>query len=213
LVNHAADRLPRRWVDRPPALAVHAPHRARQNRLHRTRYLTVWALALVLGWLASLSREGWTEALILAGVAWFFLAVAVIDLEHRLVLNCMLLPAVPLILLGQWLAGGPQLVSALLGGVTGFAGFLLLAIIRPGSLGMGDVKLAGVVGLAVGMDHLGIALLVGVCAGGLVSLLILMRSGFRAGQTIAYAPYLVVGAWTALYARADLPDLLGKVVR
>ena len=125
----------------------------------------------------------------------------------------MLLPAVPLILLGQWLAGGPQLVSALLGGVTGFAGFLLLAIIRPGSLGMGDVKLAGVVGLAVGMDHLGIALLVGVCAGGLVSLLILMRSGFRAGQTIAYAPYLVVGAWTALYARADLPDLLGKVVR
>jgi prepilin signal peptidase PulO-like enzyme (type II secretory pathway) len=166
----------------------------------------------LLGWLAALCTAGWTEALLLAGLAWFFLAVAVIDLEQRLVLNSMLLPAVPLILLGQWLAGGPPLVSALLGGVTGFGCFLVLALIRPGSLGMGDVKLAGVVGLAVGIDHLGMALLVGVCAGGLASLLVLSRSGFRSGQTLAYAPYLVIGAWTALYARADLFQLLWKVV-
>ena len=206
LVNQAADRLP---VRRPDCLL----DGGLAGGQHRIRTWLVWVLAWLLGWLAYLGTERWAEGLLLAGLSWFFLAVAVIDCEQRLVLNCMLLPAAPLILLGQWLAGGPQLASALLGGVAGFGCFLVLALLQPGSLGMGDVKLAGVVGLAVGITDLGLALVVAVCAGGLASLLVLIRSGFRRGQTIAYAPYLVIGAWTALYVHSDLLHLFGRVGR
>jgi prepilin signal peptidase PulO-like enzyme (type II secretory pathway) len=139
--------------------------------------------------------------------------VAVIDLEYRLVLNRMLLAALPLLLLAQQLFGELSFGAALLGGVIGFSLFLLLALIRPGSMGMGDVKLAGVIGVAVGLPDLYLALLVGVLAGGLMGLFILIRSNFRPGQSVAYAPYLVLGAWSALFLRADLLHMLGRITQ
>jgi prepilin signal peptidase PulO-like enzyme (type II secretory pathway) len=163
------------------------------------RYGVIWALVLLLGWLAWLYSDGQPTGLILAGQTWFFLAVAVIDLEHRLVLNRMILAAAPLILLGNWLTGAPQPGAALLGAVAGFVPFTLLALLVPGSIGMGDAKLAAIIGLTLGFADVWLALLVGICAGGVAGLVVLVRSRFQPGQTMAYAPYLVLGAWLALY--------------
>ena len=66
-------------------------------------------------------------------------------------------------------------------------------------MGMGDVKLAGVIGLATGFNGVIGALLIGILAGGLAAAVILIRKRTARGQTIAYAPYLVLGAWAALY--------------
>lgn len=211
LINLVADTLPRQRLARlgeaetPPLAAAAA--------LRRWRQPVVVVLAGALGWLAHLCTGSWSAGLLLAGQAWFFLAVAVIDLEHRLVLNRMLLAALPVLLLAQQLVGKPVFGAALLGGLFGFGLFLALALIRPGSMGMGDVKLAGVIGLTVGLPDLYLALLVGVVAGGLVGLFILIRSGFRRGQSVAYAPYLVLGAWSALYLRADLLHVLGGIAQ
>ena len=182
-------------------------------RHRRWRPLVVGVLACALGWLAYLCTDGWPAGLLLAGQAWFFLAVAVIDLEHRLVLNRMLLAALPVLLLAQWVIGGPSFQAALLGGIIAFGLFLVLALIRPGSMGMGDVKLAGLIGLTVGLSDIYLALMIGVLAGGLMGFILLIRSGFRRGQTVAYAPYLVLGAWSALYLRADLLQALGGVAQ
>jgi prepilin signal peptidase PulO-like enzyme (type II secretory pathway) len=175
----------------PPAWS-HCPHRP-------WRYLAIWAAVGLLGWLAWLGSDGQPVGLILAGQAWFFLAVAVIDLEHRLVLNRMMLAAAPLILVGNWLAGAPQPGAALLGAVAGFAPFSVLALLVPGSIGMGDAKLAAIIGLTLGLANVWLALLVGICAGGVAGLALLVRSRFRRGETMAYAPYLVLGTWLALY--------------
>jgi leader peptidase (prepilin peptidase)/N-methyltransferase len=163
------------------------------------RYLLIWCAALLLGWFAYQQAGLSVTGFILALQAWFFLAVAVIDLEHRRVLNNMLLPALPVIVLFDLITGLPSPTSALLGAFTGFALFLLLAMIRPGGMGMGDVKLAGLIGLATGFNGVVGAMMIGIVTGGLAAVIILLRNRSLRGQTLAYAPYLVLGAWAALY--------------
>jgi prepilin signal peptidase PulO-like enzyme (type II secretory pathway) len=164
----------------------------------------VWLVAIGLGWLAY-ERLGWQlESLLLAIEAWCFLAVAIIDLEYRRVLNQILLPLLPLIALVNFWTGAPDLISALSGASAGFGLFLFLALLKPGSMGMGDVKLAGIIGFAVGLQGAVIALLISVYSGGLAALAILLYHRFRRGQTMAYAPYLVLGAWIALYFGSEI---------
>jgi prepilin signal peptidase PulO-like enzyme (type II secretory pathway) len=216
LVNLAADTLPER---RPLGQTWHWPLRLLPASFWqrwglelpdaiapwpRRRTIVVWLLALALGWLTYI-RVGWgIGGMVLALHSWYFLTIAVIDLEHRLVLNRLLLPALPVLLLatasGRTLPAG----SALLGAAMGFGLFLLLVLVWPGGMGMGDAKLAGIIGLATGFSGVVIALAIGICAGGLSALVVLTRHGFRRGQTMAYAPYLVLGAWVALYFGAEL---------
>ncbi len=167
------------------------------------RYLLVWLLALALGWFAYL-RLGWTpKALLIAVEAWFFLAIAVIDLEHRLVLNRMLLVAAPLFLVANLLLGEVTMTAILLGAATGFGLFLILALLSPGGMGMGDVKLAGLIGLTTGLSNVAAALFIAILVGGLAGAVILLKNYLRRrpwrGQTMAYAPYLVVGVWVVLF--------------
>jgi prepilin signal peptidase PulO-like enzyme (type II secretory pathway) len=211
LVNVVADTTPLRlswrvnWLNPLKALATYSTTADQPaNSAHRLRYWAVWLTATMLGWLAYQRIGMTTEGLILALEAWFFLAIAVIDLEHRKVLNQMLLVALPLILVFNLVIGFPGLISAVLGALAGLGCFLLLALVKPGSMGMGDVKLAGLIGMAAGLPGVIIAILVGIYAGGLVALILLVRNRFRSGQTMAYAPYLALGAWVALYFGADL---------
>lgn len=170
------------------------------------RYAGVVLMAALFGELAYL-RAGWSLlGAVIALQAWFFLAIAVIDLEHRRVLNWMLIPALPLILAGNWLVGLPTFRSALFGALFGFGIFLLLALIWRGGMGMGDVKLAGVIGLATGLSGALIAMLVSFYAGGIAALIILIRSRKR-GQTMAYAPYLALGAWVAIFWGKEILQL------
>lgn len=171
------------------------------------RTLLVFAAAQVLGYLA-LARSGALGFnLLIAAYAWFFLAVAVIDLEHRRVLNVMLLAFAPVALLASFWTQTPAWGSALAGGLLGFGVFLVIALIRPGGMGMGDVKLAGAIGLVTGLNGVLTALTIGIFAGGFAALGIILGSRMqRTGSapairslTLAYAPYLVLGAWVALY--------------
>ena len=214
LVNLAADSLPTRralrdtwrWPFCPLARWLPRPLRptgvCTEDAQRPGRTLMVWAMALLLGWLATRQAGAAGAGLLLATQAWFFLAVAVIDLEHRRVLNRMLAAALPLLLMVSWIGGGPSLTSALCGALAGFGLLLIPALAWPGALGMGDVKLAGVMGLALGLAGLWVALLVGIVAGGVAALVVLLRSR-RRGQTLAYAPYLVIGVWLVLFFGAD----------
>ena len=210
-VNMAADALPNGkpffsvWRQPLSALGCSIQHRIDcRDRLHALRTLVTWVFALGLGWLAYW-RFGMTlEAAITALYAWFFLGVAVIDLEHRRVLNRMLLAAMPVVALMILASGTPSLRSSIAGAAIGFGVFLLAALLRPGGMGMGDVKLAGLIGLATGIAGVAIALAVGIVAGGLGGLVLMVAHRLDRRATMAYAPYLALGAWVALYFGADL---------
>jgi prepilin signal peptidase PulO-like enzyme (type II secretory pathway) len=215
LANVIADNAPRgrsapwasvaTWLE--PVRRLVRRGEARPGQAPAWRYLLVWLCSLALGWLAYW-RFGWSlAALVTAFYAVFFLAVAVIDQEHRRVLNNMMLAALPLILLLNYATRTVDLRSALVGGIFGFVVFLLIALIRPGGMGMGDVKLVGIIGLATGHAGVLVALFVGILAGGVAALALLLWTRFDRKATMAYAPYLVVGAWTAIYFRADLWSL------
>jgi leader peptidase (prepilin peptidase) / N-methyltransferase len=130
--------------------------------------------------------------------AVFLLAVVVIDLEHRRVLNVMLLPAAAVAIVLSLAPAGPGLPAALLGGGVGLAAFALLALAGRGALGMGDVKLAAVIGLMAGYPRVLSALGLGILLGGLGALLLLLIRRVGRKSFIAYAPYLSVGALAVL---------------
>ncbi|NOX62187.1 MAG: prepilin peptidase [Chloroflexi bacterium] len=163
------------------------------------RYRLSWLMALLLGWLAFRRWGVGPEAALAAFYAWFFLIIAIIDLERRLVLNRMLAPAAIVIPLLSWWMEWPGLKSSLIGGALGFGVFFLLAIIQPKGMGMGDVKLAGVVGLAVGYPLVISAIVICFVSGGAAALILLIRRRFERGHYLAYAPYLVLGAWYGIY--------------
>jgi leader peptidase (prepilin peptidase) / N-methyltransferase len=92
----------------------------------------------------------------------------------------------------------PTILSAGFGLLVSGGLFLLLAIIGRGAMGLGDVKLAGVLGALLGLPLVLYALLIGVCAGGVAALYLLLSRRSKASGTMAYGPYLALGGWIVI---------------
>ncbi|GAB4408717.1 MAG: hypothetical protein Kow00123_21890 [Anaerolineales bacterium] len=140
--------------------------------------------------------------------------VAVTDLEHRLILDLVTFPAMAIALIGSFFMPNMTPVKALIGGAIGFGLFYVLAIASRGGLGGGDVTLMGFVGLATGFPVVLVAILAGILLGGLGAgaMLALRRVGRK--STIAYGPYLVLGAaFALLYGREFLLWYLAPYAR
>jgi leader peptidase (prepilin peptidase)/N-methyltransferase len=132
--------------------------------------------------------------------------LAVIDLEHRVLPNRILLPAIGagavLLALAAALGGGwPHLTGALVGGVVLFLVFLALALLAPAGLGMGDVKLAGLLGLYLGWLGGGV-LVAGAVAGFVVQAVaaLVLLAGRRIGLKgeLPFGPAMLAGAALAI---------------
>ena len=128
-------------------------------------------------------------------------AVTVTDLRSRLVpdlaLAMALAVAVPLCLLSDP-AGVP---GRLLAAAGAGALFLAASLIRPDGMGLGDVKLAAVLGFYLGARVIE-ALAVALAAGSLAGLLVLARYGWSGRRrTIPFAPCLALGALVAMAAQ------------
>ncbi len=124
----------------------------------------------------------------------FLLTVVVIDLEHRRVLNIMLGPAAAVVLALSLLPQTPTLESSLLGGVVGLGLFMFVYLVSRGKLGMGDVKLAGLIGLMLGYPAVINALVLGIILGAVAAIVLLLSRRATRKSTMAYAPYLALGA-------------------
>jgi leader peptidase (prepilin peptidase)/N-methyltransferase len=125
--------------------------------------------------------------------------VALIDLDHRIIPNRIMLPAA-IAALGIGLITRPAGVPEQLIAGAAAGGFLLLfALAYPRGMGMGDVKLAAVLGLFLGRE-VAVAVLVGVFAGAVVGSLIMARLGVAKGRKTAvpFGPFLAAGGVVAL---------------
>jgi leader peptidase (prepilin peptidase)/N-methyltransferase len=141
-------------------------------------------------------------------VAGFFCAVLVvisaIDLEYRIVPNRIVLPAAAIVLVAQT-ALHPSPKWAL--GALGASGFLFLAALAyPAGMGMGDVKLALLLGAMLG-KLVAVALMLGMFSALVPSVYLLVRHGSAARKMgIPFAPFLAFGAIVALFAGQPLLD-------
>ncbi len=138
-----------------------------------------------------------------------FMLIAITDLERRLILNVVTLPAMALALVGSFFTGQVTWKSALLGGVVGYIFFMAAALlghwlVGPGALGGGDVKLAAFIGLVTGFPNVLIALVLAILAGGTTSLFLLISRLRSLRDPIPYGPFLIVGGWTTMVWGAEL---------
>jgi len=127
-----------------------------------------------------------------------FLLIAIIDLKYRLVLNVLIYPAAVLMLRFHSISPEKDILAALLGGAVGLSPFFLVALVRPGSMGGGDVKLAALIGLTVDFPQVLWALTLGIVAGGIAALLLVLTRRWGLKSHIPYAPFLCLGAMIAL---------------
>jgi leader peptidase (prepilin peptidase)/N-methyltransferase len=194
-------------VDRVPARAPIGPDLARLARkpFAKTpgRHSPALELATAVLFTAAALRLGSDWALP-AFLVFFaaLVAVTVIDLEHYIVPNRIVLAtlvvSVPLLALaalveGDWLS----LRTALIGSVAAGAGLLVINLISPRGMGMGDVKLALVLGLYLGwldLGHVLLGLFLGFLLGavGGVALIVLKLRTRR--DHVPFAPFLAGGA-------------------
>jgi leader peptidase (prepilin peptidase)/N-methyltransferase len=137
-----------------------------------------------------------------AAVAAFFclalVAVSATDLEHRIIPNRVVLPAAVVVLVANTAVHpSPRFAIAALGA----SGFLLAAALAyPGGMGMGDVKLALLMGAALGKT-VPVALMVGMAATLVPSVVLLARHGKAARKMgIPFGPFLALGSVVALFA-------------
>ena len=128
------------------------------------------------------------------------------DLEHRLVLNQVIYPAIALALLAAPFTPSHSARALLLGGLIGFALLFLIALIRPAGMGMGDVKLAAFIGLIVGFPSILIALFLSFVAGGLVAGWLLLSGVKGRKDPVPFAPFLVAGGMVAMLYGEEIMD-------
>ncbi len=137
--------------------------------------------------------------------------VTATDLEHRIVPNRVVLPAAAAVL-ALHTAVSPSAEWSL--AALGAAGALfLVALAYPGGLGMGDVKLALLIGAMLGRTA-PLALMLGTLLALVPSLVLLARHGSRARKlAIPFAPFLALGSVIALFAGDALLDVYFGVFR
>jgi leader peptidase (prepilin peptidase) / N-methyltransferase len=169
------------------------------------RYPAIEALTAVLALAVVLVKHSAHDVLLGLVLIAILVPVALIDLEHRIIPNKITLPAA-LAALGIGLATRPSGVPEQLIAAAAAGGFLLLFVLAyPRGMGMGDVKLAAVLGLFLGAS-VAVALFVGVLAGTIVGAAVMARRGVAAGRKTAvpFGPFLAFGAIVALLVGPSL---------
>ena len=142
---------------------------------------------------------------IMAFYACLFIIISVIDLEHGLILNKVVYPSIVVALLlalvpQPWLAERlvDRVANAALGGGIGFGIFFLIAIASRGGMGWGDVKLAGLIGLATGFPLVFFPIILGAILGAVVAVALVVAKKRTFKETLPFGPFLALAAMVTL---------------
>jgi leader peptidase (prepilin peptidase) / N-methyltransferase len=135
------------------------------------------------------------------------IALAGIDLDHRLLPNRIVYPMAAYGLVATAIVDSSDLVEHLVAGTGAFL-FLFAAVLAyPRGMGMGDVKLAGAMGLYLGLSIVP-AMLVAFLAGSVVGLGIIAREGADARKkAVPFGVFLALGGIVGVLAGPELIEL------
>jgi leader peptidase (prepilin peptidase) / N-methyltransferase len=161
----------------------------------------LWALVMWARWD---DASGIALGIVLVTI---LIPIAIIDFEHRIIPNRITAPAAVVAIAIGLALDMDFVVEQLIAGAAAGGFFLLAAIAYPRGMGMGDVKLAGVMGLYLGRA-VGLAVLIGLVAGVVVGAVIIARLGASQGRKTAvpFGPFLALGAVIAIFAGDAVAD-------
>jgi leader peptidase (prepilin peptidase)/N-methyltransferase len=155
------------------------------------------------------------ELLIMVIYCCFFIVLAIIDLEHGILPNKIVYPGMiaTLVIAGlgtifsfesSFIGNAiPKLhhlwiINAVIGGATGFFILFIIALVSRGGMGWGDVKLAGLIGLASGFPLIIVAIFLAVVSGGLIAVILLLLKIKKRKEPIPFGPFLAIAAMATL---------------
>jgi leader peptidase (prepilin peptidase)/N-methyltransferase len=191
---------PLRWYDNVPVISYALlGGRCRRCGVRIPPRDLAIELATALLLVACVLDFGLTAKAAAASIACAALVVVTAtDLERRIIPNAVVLPAAAAVLALQT-ASHPSPEWAL--GAAGAAGFLFLALLaKPGGMGMGDVKLALLIGALLGRTT-PVGVMLGLLFAFIPSAVLLARHGTQARKMkIPFGPFLAAGAVVALFA-------------
>jgi leader peptidase (prepilin peptidase)/N-methyltransferase len=133
--------------------------------------------------------------------------ITLIDLDHRIIPNKITGAAAVAALIAITALDRDFLLEAVIAGLAGGGFFFVAALLYPRGMGMGDVKLAGVLGLYLGRA-VAPAILIALVAGVAVGVAVIARKGAVEGRKTAvpFGPFLALGGIVAFFAGHDLVD-------
>lgn len=136
---------------------------------------------------------------VVAAYICVLLVCAATDLLCYRVPNAVTYPAIIGALAVGATMSGADTIDVAIGGALAGGVFLVPSIFTGGiGMGMGDVKLAAFVGLALGLEHVAPALLLTALSGGAAALVLLLTGLRKRGEPIPYAPFVSAGGLAAL---------------
>jgi prepilin signal peptidase PulO-like enzyme (type II secretory pathway) len=145
-----------------------------------------------------LALAGWRfdlpQAIVVSLLLLALLACTGTDLIRYRVPNVITYPGIAIALLASLALPDGDIVSAIAAAAGGGGIFLVMAIVTRGGIGLGDVKLAMLIGAALGLSGSYQALVFGVLAGGVGILLLLLAGIVSRKQAVPYAPFLALAA-------------------
>jgi leader peptidase (prepilin peptidase)/N-methyltransferase len=171
---------------------------ARVRDLPRSWQIGAAVTSVVLA-AASFARFGHTgRALVGAFFVTVLVVLSAVDLDCRLIPNVIVVPALAICLAAQIALYPEHWLEWVLASLFAALALFVPLLIVPTGMGMGDVKLAALLGAVLGKSVV-LALFIGVLAGGLFAVVVLVREGAAARKkTIAYGPFLAFGGIVVL---------------
>jgi len=171
--------------------------------------LTELAIGALFAAAALVFEDLWV-AVLMAVFLGLMVALSVIDIRHKIVPNRLVYPSFLLfagyLVVAALAGGGVDLLRALIGCLAYGGGLLLIALISPKGMGMGDVKLGGLIGLvlgSLGLRYVAVAAAAGVALGG-VGAVVALALGAGRKTAIPFGPYLAAGAVVAAFFGAQI---------
>ena len=171
------------------------------------RYPLVELATAVLYVAVVLGRDGALDVALGLLLVTALVPITLIDLDLRIIPNAITLPASVAAVAAAVVLDPGFVPEQLVAGAAAGGFFLLAALLYPGGMGMGDVKLAAVLGLYLGRG-VAPAVLIALIGGVLVGALVIARKGAAEGRKTAvpFGPFLALGGLVALFAGDALVD-------
>jgi leader peptidase (prepilin peptidase) / N-methyltransferase len=171
------------------------------------RYPLVEAMTGLLCALVVIAKGPDEDALLGLALVLLLVPITLIDLDHRIIPNRLTMAGAVLAPALVLLTAPDAIVEHLIAGVAAGGFFLLAALAYPRGMGMGDVKLAAVLGLFLGRA-VGPAIFLALVVGTLVGAAIIARKGAQEGRKTAvpFGPFLAFGGVVALFAGDAMVD-------
>jgi leader peptidase (prepilin peptidase)/N-methyltransferase len=133
------------------------------------------------------------RAVVDAAVGAVLLLLTAVDLQRRLIPNVIVLPAIVIVLIAQIALFPDRTLEWLLASFGAALFFFVPLLIYPAGMGMGDVKLAALIGATLGWS-VAVAILGALIAGAVFAVAVLVREGMNARKkAIPYGPFIAFG--------------------